>query len=114
MLPVPKLFVLLLSSLLALAAGGSVLAHTGHTVPWTGEIRVYNPTGWQRNVREAADAWNRTGVTPKFVFVHDARNAQVTVTASTEAVAARCTRRTPASRTPADAAGTERSGSPPR
>ena len=91
MLPVPKLFVLLLASLLGLAAGGSVLAHTGHTVPWTGEIRVYNPTGWQRNVREAADAWNRTGVTPKFVFVHNARNAQVTVTASTEAVAARCT-----------------------
>jgi hypothetical protein len=91
MLPFPKLSILLLSSVLAFAAGGSVLAHTAHPAPWAGEIRVYNPTGWQRNVREAADAWNRTGVTPRFVFVHDARHAQVTVTASTEAVAARCT-----------------------
>ena len=90
MLPFPKLSLLLLSSLLAFAAGGPS-RHTGQPAPWVGEIRVYNPTGWQRNVRAAADAWNRTGVTPKFVFVHDARHAQVTVTASTEAVAARCT-----------------------
>jgi hypothetical protein len=88
--PFPKLSLLLLSSLLAVAFGGPVLAHTGRPAPWAGEIRVYNPTGWQRNVRDAADAWNRTGVTPKLVFVHDARHAQVTVTASTEAVAARC------------------------
>ena len=84
MLPFPRLSLVLLSSLLACAAGG------GQSAPWVGEIRVHNPTGWQRNVRAAADAWNRTGVTPKFVFVHDARHAQVTVTASTEAVAARC------------------------
>jgi hypothetical protein len=90
MLPFPKPAVILLSSLLAFAGGGPVLAHTGQPATWVGEIRVYNPTGWQRSVRDAADAWNRTGVTPKFVFVHDARHAQVTVTASTEAVAARC------------------------
>jgi hypothetical protein len=90
MLPAHKLVALLVTGLLAFTAGGSVLAHAGHTAPWLGEIRIYNPTGWQRSVREAADAWNRTGVTPKFVFVHDARHAQVTVTASTEAVAARC------------------------
>jgi hypothetical protein len=88
--PLRKPSVILLSSLLAFALGGPVLAHTGQPAPWAGQIRVYNPTGWQRNVRAAADAWNRTGVTPKFVFVHDARHAQVTVTASTEAVAARC------------------------
>jgi hypothetical protein len=88
--PFPKPSLLLLSSLLAIALGGPVLANTGRPVPWAGEIRVYNPTGWQRNVRDAADAWNRTGVTPKLVFVHDARHAHVTVTASTEAVAARC------------------------
>ena len=84
MLPFPRLSLVLLSSLLACAAGG------GQSAPWASEIRVYNPTGWQRNVRAAADVWNRTGVAPKFVFVHDARHAQVTVTASTEAVAARC------------------------
>jgi hypothetical protein len=88
--PFAKLSLILLSSLLAIAAGRPVLAHTGQPGPWLGEIRVYNPTGWQRNVRDAAEAWNRTGVTPKFVFVDDARHAQVTVTASTEAVAARC------------------------
>lgn len=88
-----KLIALVLSSLAGLAAGSSVLAHAGRSTPWNGEIRVYNPTGWQRNVREAVDVWNRTGVTPKFVFVHDARHAQVTVTASTDAVAARCTER---------------------
>jgi hypothetical protein len=70
--------------------GVPVLANTGQPTRWVGEIRVYNPTGWQRSMRDAANAWNRTGVTPKFVFVHDARHAQVTVTASTEAVAARC------------------------
>lgn len=90
MLPVPKHSLILLSSLLVFASGGSVLAHTGQPAPWAGEIRVYNPTGWQRNVRDAADAWNRTGVTPRFVLVQDALQAQVTVTASTEAVAARC------------------------
>ena len=90
MLPFPKLSLVLLSSLLVLAAANPVLAHSGRPAPWAGEIRVYNPTGWQRSVRHAADAWNRTGVTPKFVFVHEARHAQVIVTASTEAVAARC------------------------
>jgi hypothetical protein len=88
--PLRKLSVTLFSSLLAFAVGVPVLANTGQPTRWVGEIRVYNPTGWQRSVRDAADAWNRTGVTPKFVFVHDARHAQVTVTASTEAVAARC------------------------
>jgi hypothetical protein len=88
--PFPKLFLLLFSSLLAFAVAGPVLAHSGQRAHWVDEIRVYNPTGWQRNFRDAADAWNRTGVTPKFVFVHHARHAQVTVTASTEAVAARC------------------------
>jgi hypothetical protein len=88
--PFAKLRLLLFSSVLAFAVGGPVLAHTGQRAPWVDEIRVYNPTGWQRNFRAAADAWNRTGVTPKFVFVHQARRAQVTVTASTEAVAARC------------------------
>jgi hypothetical protein len=90
MLLAPKLLALLISSLLGLAAGCSVLAHAGHSAPWAGEIRVYNPTGWQQSVREAADAWNRTGVTPRFVFVHDPRHAQVTVTASTPAVDGRC------------------------
>ncbi len=90
MLPFPKLSLVLLASLLVLAAANPVLAHSGRPAPWAGEIRVYNPTGWQRSVRHAADAWNRTGVTPKFVFVHEARHAHVIVTASTEAVAARC------------------------
>jgi hypothetical protein len=90
MLPFRKLSLILLSSLLAVAVGAPVLAHTGRPAPWGNEIRVYNPTGWQRSVRDAADAWNRSGVTPKFVFVDDARDAQVTVTASTKAVAARC------------------------
>jgi hypothetical protein len=88
--PMRKLSVILFSSLLAFAVGAPVFANTGQPVRWVGEIRVYNPTGWQRSMRDAADAWNRTGVTPKFVFVHDAQHAQVTVTASTEAVAARC------------------------
>jgi hypothetical protein len=88
--PFPRLRLLLLSCLLAFAVGGPVLAHTGQRAQWVGEIRVFNPTGWQRNFRAAADAWNRTGVTPKFVFVHHARRGQVTVTASTKAVAARC------------------------
>jgi hypothetical protein len=90
MLHFPKLALIPLSTLLAFVVGGPVIAHSVQPAPWKGEIRVYNPTGWQRNVRDAADAWNRTGVTPKFVFVRDARDAQVTVTASTEAVAAHC------------------------
>jgi hypothetical protein len=85
-----KLSLIALSSLLVLAINGPVFAHSAQPAPWGAEIRVYNPTGWQRSVRDAVDAWNRTGVTPKFVFVDDARRAQVTVTASTEAVAARC------------------------
>jgi hypothetical protein len=90
MLPFPKLPLILLLSLLVPAMGGPVLAHSGQSAPWVGEIRVYNPTGWQRSVRDAADAWNRTGVTPKLVFVQHARQAQVTVKASSEEVAARC------------------------
>ena len=36
--------------------------------PRDGQVRIYNPTGWQNTMRAAADAWNRTGVTPTIVF----------------------------------------------
>ena len=35
--------------------------------PADGQVRIYNPTGWQSTMRAAADAWNRTGVTPTIV-----------------------------------------------
>jgi hypothetical protein len=90
MLPARKLRVVLIAILLALVATGPALADIDRSAPWQGEIRVYNPTGWQLNFRAAADAWNRTGVTPKIVFTRDPGQAQVTVTASSAELAARC------------------------
>jgi hypothetical protein len=62
-----------------------------HT-PWptTGQVRVYNPTGWQNTMRAAAEAWNRTGVTPTIVFTSRASDATVVVEASSRMLEQRC------------------------
>src|SRR5262245_34664211 len=46
-------------------------------------MRVYNPTGWQITTRIAADAWNRTGITPRIVFVSSRAEADILIDAST-------------------------------
>ena len=57
--------------------------------PADGQVRIYNPTGWQNTMRAAADAWNRTGVTPTIVFTgHSA--ADVVVEASSRKLDQRC------------------------
>ena len=60
--------------------------------PWPagGEVRVYNPTGWQNTMRAAADAWNRTGVTPTIVFTSRDSGAYVVVEASSRKLEQRC------------------------
>jgi hypothetical protein len=60
--------------------------------PWPagGQLRVYNPTGWQNTMRAAADAWNRTGVTPTIVFTNRHSAADVVVEASSRKLDQRC------------------------
>jgi hypothetical protein len=60
--------------------------------PWPagGQVRVYNPTGWQNTMRAAADAWNRTGVTPTIVFTSRDSGAYVVVEASSRELEQRC------------------------
>jgi hypothetical protein len=58
--------------------------------PTDREVRIYNPTGWQNTMREAADAWNRTGVTPTIVFTSRHAVADVVVEASTRKLDERC------------------------
>ena len=60
--------------------------------PWPagGQVRVYNPTGWQNTMRVAADAWNRTGATPTIVFTSRDSGAYVVVEASTRKLEQRC------------------------
>ena len=50
--------------------------------PADGQVRIYNPTGWQNTIRAAADAWNRTGVTPTIAFTSRDSGAYVIVEAS--------------------------------
>ena len=60
------------------------------TDPAGGQVLVYNPTGWQDTMRAAADAWNRTGVTPTIVFTSRDSGAYVVVEASTRKLDQRC------------------------
>ena len=57
--------------------------------PADGQVRINNPTGWQNTMRAAADAWNRTGVTPTIVFTGH-RDADVVVEASSRKLDQRC------------------------
>ena len=54
------------------------------------QVRIYNPTGWQNTMRDAADAWNRTGVTPTIVFTSRHSGADVVVEASSRMLDQRC------------------------
>jgi hypothetical protein len=79
----------------ALAAGllyWPMSADARPRTPWPawGQVRVYNPTGWQNTMRAAADAWNRTGVTPTIVFTSRESCADVVVEASSRKLAQRC------------------------
>ncbi len=58
--------------------------------PTDGQVRIYNPTGWQNTMRAAADAWNRTGVTPTIVFTTGHSGADVVVEASSRMLDQRC------------------------
>jgi hypothetical protein len=58
--------------------------------PADGQVRIYNPTGWQNTMRAAADAWNRTGVTPRIVFTTGHSGADVVVEASSRMLDQRC------------------------
>ena len=58
--------------------------------PADGQVRIYNPTGWQNTMRAAADAWNRTGVTPTIVFTSRHSGAYVVVEASSRKLEQRC------------------------
>jgi hypothetical protein len=58
--------------------------------PADGQVRIYNPTGWQNTMRAAADAWNRTGVTPTIVFTSCHSGADVVVEASSRKLDQRC------------------------
>jgi hypothetical protein len=59
------------------------------TGPADRQVRIYNPTGWQNTMRAAADAWNRTGVTPAIVFTSHS-SAEVVVEASSRTLDQRC------------------------
>src|SRR4051794_392407 len=79
----------------ALAAGllyWPMSADARFRTPWpaNGQVRVYNPTGWQNTMRAAADAWNRTGVTPTIVFTSRQSRADVVVEASSRKLEQRC------------------------
>jgi hypothetical protein len=79
----------------ALAAGllyWPMSAEARPRTPWPagGQVRVYNPTGWQNTMRAAADAWNRTGVTPTIVFTDRDSGAYVVVEASSRMLEQRC------------------------
>jgi hypothetical protein len=65
-------------------------AHSRTPWPAGGQVRVYNPTGWQNTMREAADAWNRTGMTPTIVFTSRQSGADVVVEASSLKLDQRC------------------------
>jgi hypothetical protein len=58
--------------------------------PAEGQVRIYNATGWQNTMRAAADAWNRTGVTPTIVFTTGHSGADVVVEASSRKLDQRC------------------------
>ena len=60
--------------------------------PWPadGQVRIYNPTDWQHTMRAAADAWNRTEVTPTIVFTSRHSAADVVVEASSRKLNQRC------------------------
>jgi hypothetical protein len=80
---------------LALAAGllyWPMSADARPRTPWPagGQVRVYNPTSWQNTMRAAADAWNRTGVTPTIVFTSRDSGAYVVVEASSRKLEQRC------------------------
>jgi hypothetical protein len=79
----------------ALAAGllyWPMSADARFRTPWpaNGPVRVYNPTGWQNTMRAAADAWNRTGVTPTIVFTSRDSGTYVVVEASSRKLEQRC------------------------
>jgi hypothetical protein len=79
----------------ALAAGllyWPMAADARPRTPWPalGQVRVYNPTGWQNTMRAAADAWNRTGATPTIVFTSRDSDADVVVEASSRKLEQRC------------------------
>jgi hypothetical protein len=80
---------------LALAAGllySPMSADASRRTPWPadGQVRIYNPTDWQNTMRVAADAWNRTGVTPTIVFSSRHSGADVVGEASTRKLDQRC------------------------
>jgi hypothetical protein len=79
----------------ALAAGllyWPMSADARPQAPWPadGQVRLYNPTGWQNTMRAAADAWNRTEVTPTIVFTSRHSAADVVVEASSRKLDQRC------------------------
>jgi Matrixin len=79
----------------ALAAGllyWPMAAEARPQTPWPtdGQVRIYNPTGWQNTMRAAADAWNRTRVTPTIVFTSRHNGADVIVEASSRKLDQRC------------------------
>jgi hypothetical protein len=87
----------LLRTLIVLALAASLLywpmsadARLRATGPADRQVRIYNPTGWQNTMRAAADAWNRTGVTPTIVFTSHPSSADVVVEASTRTLDQRC------------------------
>jgi hypothetical protein len=82
-------------SVWALAAGllyWPMSADARSRTPWPagGQVRVYDPTGWQHTMRDAVDAWNRTGVTPTIVFTSRHSGADVVVEASSRLLEQRC------------------------
>jgi hypothetical protein len=57
----------------------NVVASSGRSpqaVAAAGDTRL-QPTGWRITTRIAADAWNRTGITPRIVFVSRRQDAGV-------------------------------------
>ena len=87
----------ILAPLAAIALFGSMMVLPGPAdarprtqSPADEQVRVYNPTGWQNTMRAAADAWNRTGVTPTIAFTSRHSGADVIVEASSRKLEQRC------------------------
>lgn len=66
-------------ALIALAAIGSVQGRSGPERWPDGDITVFNASGWQRAVADAADRWNRQQLGVTLRLVDDARSADVVV-----------------------------------
>ena len=81
-------------SVWALAAGllyWPMPADARPQAPWSaGQVRIHNATDWQNTMRAAADAWNRTEVTPTIVFTSRPSSADVVVEASSRKLDQRC------------------------